>query len=147
MTTSAVKGMRSPPGPSVKASGLKRSRLPKLPKTPTPAEWEELSAEYLTERNAAMRSKRLKADMELASARGELIEKRLVERQLAFLLIAFRQALLRLPIQLRTKWGPEVMTHERSAECKELVTRMLTALADLPNCAEANWLKKLEEEE
>ena len=54
---------------------------------------------YLRERNAQMRAKRLKAEMELAHARGLLIEKALVERQLSYLLIGMRQKLLALPRQ------------------------------------------------
>jgi hypothetical protein len=48
----------------------------------------ELNRNYLISRNAQIRAKTLRAEMELAERRGELIEKRLVERQAAYLLVA-----------------------------------------------------------
>jgi hypothetical protein len=45
----------------------------------------KLSPEYLKIRNAQIRTKNLTAEMQLAERRGELIEKRLVERQAAYL--------------------------------------------------------------
>jgi len=48
-------------------------------------------------------AKRLKAEMELAHARNQLIEKRLVERQLAYLLVGMRQKMLLLPGKLRMR--------------------------------------------
>ena len=127
---------------------MPRSRLSKVPRVPVDgAELEKQSGIYLRERNAAMRAKRLKAEMELAQTRDQLIDKDLVGRQAAYLLIAFRQAVLRLPQELRSKWGPEVMTLERIFQAKELITRMLEQMADLPNCVEPSWLKKLKEEE
>ena len=44
-----------------------------------------------------MRTKNLTAEMQLAERRGELIEKRLVEQQAAYLLVALRQAILNVP--------------------------------------------------
>jgi hypothetical protein len=57
----------------------------------------KLSEEYLTVRNQQMRTKNLTAEMNLAERRDELIEKRLVERQSAYLLVAMRQAALNIP--------------------------------------------------
>jgi hypothetical protein len=54
----------------------------------------ELSREYLEIRNEQMRTKNLTAQMELAIRKGQLIEKRLVERQAAFLLVAMKQKIL-----------------------------------------------------
>ena len=108
---------------------------------------EELSRKYLIERNAAMRAKRLSAEMTLAQRRGQLIEKELATRQAAYLLIGFRQKALRLPHQLRAKFGPEVITQERFNYLKELVHGMLTEMADLPNTVQPDWLERLEEEE
>ena len=124
-----------------------KPRLKKLPSAPASNTDGELSREYLIERNAAMRARRLTAEMTLAHQRGELIEKELVTRQLSFLLIGFRQKALRLPHQLRAKFGPEVITQERFNYLKELVHRMLTEMADLPNTVQPDWLERLEEEE
>ena len=54
----------------------------------------ELSREYLRIRNQQMQTKNLSAEMMLAERRGELIEKRLVEQQAAYLLVALRQRIL-----------------------------------------------------
>jgi hypothetical protein len=48
-------------------------------------------------RNEQMRTKNLTAEMQLAERRGELIEKRLVESQAAYLLVALRQKILNIP--------------------------------------------------
>ena len=63
----------------------------------TKEELPELSREYLEIRNAQMQTKNLTAEMVLAERREELIEKRLVERQAAYLLVALRQAILNIP--------------------------------------------------
>jgi len=57
----------------------------------------KLSEEYLRHRNDQMRTKNLAAQMLLAKRRGELIEKRLVERQAAFLLLSLRQRIVAVP--------------------------------------------------
>ena len=62
-------------------------RLAKLPRVPVDASaLEAKSAEYLDERNKILVLKRKKAEMELAQARGQLIEKDLATRQVAYLL-------------------------------------------------------------
>jgi len=93
-----------------------------------------------------MRAKRLKAEMELAHARGLLIEKALAERQLAYLLIGIRQKLLALPGNLRMKIG-EAFTHEMLVCANELVHQALTEISQLPESVEPDWLEKLEEED
>jgi hypothetical protein len=129
--------------------GIKKAkrRFPKLPATPEAADLEELSSQYLRERNAAMRAKRLKAEMELAHARNQLIEKRLVERQLAYLLIGMRQKMLLLPGMLRMKFGEERFPHDMLEAAKGMVNEALTQLSRLPEAVEADWLERLEDEE
>jgi hypothetical protein len=51
----------------------------------------KLDGEPTEERRKAVRANRMRCEMLLANARGELIEKSLVEKQAAYLLIAFRQ--------------------------------------------------------
>ena len=85
----------------------------------------------MRERNAAMRAKRLKAEMELAQTRDQLIDKDLVGRQAAYLLIAFRKAVLRLPQELRSKWGPEVMPELRRVFTPHLPVNLDRCLRDV----------------
>ena len=68
--------------------GVKNAK-PRLSSKPGP-KIGKLSEEYLKIRNAQMRTKNLTAEMQLAERREELIEKRLVERQAAYLLVALR---------------------------------------------------------
>jgi hypothetical protein len=66
-------------------------RYKKAPKT-------KGESELVRERAAAVRANRLRSEMLLAKSRGELIEKELVEKQAAYLLIAMRQKILNLPV-------------------------------------------------
>jgi hypothetical protein len=80
--------------------GIKGAK-PRLPKTndklPTKAEISRLSKEYLEVRNVQMRAKAFMAETNAAARRDELIEKRLVEQQAAYLLVAMRQKILNIP--------------------------------------------------
>jgi phage terminase Nu1 subunit (DNA packaging protein) len=124
-----------------------KPRLKKLPSPPDSHTDGELSREYLIERNAAMRAKRLTAEMTLAQQRGQLIEKELAIRQASFLLIGLRQKALRIPYQLRAKFGPKVITKEIFDCATHLVHQALHEMADLPKVVEPDWLETLEEEE
>jgi hypothetical protein len=53
--------------------------------------------ELAKERAANTRALRLRNEMLLAKARGELITKQLVERQAAYLLVALRQRIMSMP--------------------------------------------------
>jgi hypothetical protein len=75
--------------------GVKNAK-PRLSSKPGP-QIGKLSEDYLRIRNAQMRAKTQTAEMTLAHARGQLVERRLIERQAAFLLIAMRQKILNLP--------------------------------------------------
>ena len=107
---------------------------------------QEQSAIYLRERNAQIRAKRLAAELELAVARGELIEKPLVERQLVYLVISMRQKLLAIPAKLYSRLGQERFPHEAARECEKFIHEALNELAKLPECVEPNWLEQLEDE-
>src|SRR6266446_2766226 len=87
---------------SIFTPGTLRKRLPKQACAPVTnlSDLQEQSSIYLPERNAEMRAKRSRAEMELAHASNQLIEKRLAERQLAYLLIGMRQKMLLLPGKL-----------------------------------------------
>jgi hypothetical protein len=120
-------------------------RLAKLPAPPEPTELREQSNIYLVERNAQMRAKRLLAEMELAHARNQLIEKRLVEKQLTYLLIGMRQKMLALPEKMRAKFGDERFDHEMVQGAKVLLVEILNGIAHLPAAGEPDWLKRLKE--
>jgi hypothetical protein len=115
--------------------------VPRQPETETSI---QLGEQYLRERNKQMRAKRLTAEMVLARERGELIEKELVTRQLAFILIAFRQSVLAWPGKLRASIGAE-FTHEMSQKARGLAHETLKHLEKLPEIVEPNWLERLEE--
>ena len=123
-----IQGLRKSKKPILETTARrKRRRLPKLPATPEADDLEEQSSIYLRERNGQMRAKRLKAEMELAHARDELIEKRLVERQLSWLLVAMRRSLLGLPGKMRMKFGEERFPHEMLEAAKGMVNETMIA--------------------
>jgi len=139
-----IRGLRSHPVEGVKAA---KKRLPKLPRAPEADDLQEQSSIYLRERNKAMRLKRMREEMLLAKERGGLIERRLVERQLAYFLIAIRQKLMGLSARLYSRLGEERFPKEAALEAERVVHDALGDLARLPECAEPNWLERLEEEE
>lgn len=94
-----------------------------------------------------MRAKRLAAEMELARVRGDLIEKALVERQLTYLMISMRQKLLAIPGKLYSRLGAERFPREAAQLTETFIHEVLNELAKLPECAEPNWLEKVEEED
>jgi hypothetical protein len=142
----ALKGVREPVEGIKGAKGPTRLRESKVPRQPETEASVKLGEQYLRERNKQMRAKRLTAEMELALARGELIEKKLVSRQLAFILISFRQSVLAWPGKLRAAIG-EGFTHEMAQKARCLAHETLTHLEKLPETVEPNWLESLEEEE
>ena len=101
----------------------------------------ELSREYLEIRNAQMRTKNHTAEMVLAERRGELIEKSLVERQAAYLLIALRQAILNIP----QTWCRRLMGITDAAQVSRILREMafsiLGEIKDLPaKVTNPRWL-------
>jgi hypothetical protein len=149
---SSFRGARTKPASGIKGSkggpaSQPRMRLPKMPAPPEASELQEQSSIYLRERNKQMRAKRLRAEMELAFDRNQLIEKALVEKQLAYLLIGMRQKILALPGKLRLKFGEERFPHEMVEATKFMVTEILSSVFQLPQAADPNWLEKLEEDD
>jgi hypothetical protein len=148
----SLPGERTKPASGVKGSkggkgSQPRLRLPKMPAPPEASDLQEQSSIYLRERNKQMRAKRLRAEMELAFDRNQLIEKALVEKQLAYMLIGMRQKMLALPEKMRVQFGPERFTHEMAQAAKVLVAEILQSIAQLPEAANLNWLEKLEEDD
>jgi hypothetical protein len=71
--------------------------------------------------------------MTLAHARGELVEKRLVERQAAFLLVAMRQKILNLPTTYCRRMVGLKDAAEASRALKEMAISILNEIKDLPS--------------
>ena len=123
--------------------GVKNAK-PRLSSKPGP-KIGKLSEEYLEIRNAQMRTKNLTAEMVLAERRGELIEKRLVERQAGYLLVALRQAILKVP----QTWCRRLIGLKDAAEAsrilREMAVSVLNEIKDLPGkVTDPHWLEALE---
>jgi hypothetical protein len=85
------------------------------------------------------------AKMELAERRGELIEKRLVERQAAYLLVALRQKIM----QLSATYARRILNVSDVEKARKILTtaahQLLGELQDLPEkVTDPGWLKELE---
>jgi hypothetical protein len=105
----------------------------------------ELSREYLEIRNAQMRTKNMTAQMNLAERRHELIEKRLVERQAAYLLVALRQAILNTPQTYCRRILGLKDASEASRILREMAVSVLNEIKDLPaKVTDPNWLSAVE---
>jgi hypothetical protein len=105
----------------------------------------KLSEEYLEIRNQQMRTKNLAAEMQLAERRGELIEKRLVERQAAFLLIAMRQKILNLPTTYARRMVGLKDADAAKKMLQEMAISVLNEIKDLPGkVANPHWLEAVE---
>jgi hypothetical protein len=142
-------GERLHPTSSAGIKGAKpRSRIAKLP----PAEIEKASREYLVERNRMMRFRRQREELRLSIERNLLIERELVGKQLAFLLIELRAQLLTIPrrigARLQARLRDVGAAREAAAEAKAIVYETLQSCADLPaRATDPDWLKRVEEEE
>ena len=124
--------------------GVKNAK-PRLSSKPG-AKIGKLSEEYLEIRNAQMRTKNLTAEMQLAERRGELIEKRLVERQAAYLLVALRQAILNIP----QTWCRRLMGLNDAAQVsrvlREMALSVLGEIKDLPaKVTNPDWLDEIDQ--
>ena len=107
----------------------------------------ELSREYLEIRNAQMRTKNHTAEMVLAQQRGELIQKDLVVKQAAFLLIAMRQRILNLPTTYARRLTGLKNVREVKKVLEGAAISILNEIKDLPKAVtDPNWLESLEEE-
>ena len=82
----------------------------------------------------------------LALDRDQLVEKRLVDRQLTYLMVSMRQKLLAIPTKLYARLGKEHFPREAAQECEKFFHEILNELSKLPECAEPNWLERLEED-
>ena len=142
----AFKGARSDPVQGTKGS-KPRLRRPKLPRRPETAESAKLGEEYLRKRNALLDLKYKREAMLLARDRDQLIERGLVEHQLAYLMIPLRQKILGIPSKLGNRFGNrEVPVREVADFCRTLVNQALSEVSNLPlTVSDPHWLKKAED--
>ena len=144
-------GQRTRPIHGVKGSkggagSQPRQRLPKMPAPPEAPDLQAQSSRYLLERNKQMRAKRLLAEMDLAEARERLIQKELAIKQVRYLLIGMRQKTLGVTGKMRMKFGPERFDLELTQALTVFLTEVLTAISQLPDAVDPNWLQKLEDD-
>jgi hypothetical protein len=112
----------------------KDGKLPKIPPAERrqQARRNELAAELTNERARAVRANRLRSEMLLAKARGELIEKALVEKQAAWLFIAFRQRFLSVPQAYTRQLLGITDAHVMSKKLREMALSLLAELQHMP---------------
>jgi hypothetical protein len=87
----------------------------------------------------------MKHEMSLAVARGGLIEKRLVERQLSYLMVAIRQKILGLPLGWTRKLTGISDSRKMKAQLEAMACQLLEDLRELPSkVIDPNWVDTLE---
>jgi hypothetical protein len=101
------------------------------------AESHALDAEYRRQRNQSLQLKNHREQMLLAERRCQLIEKRLVQTQAAFLLVGMRRAALALPQALCDRLANIADPLETKAVLDEAVRGLLSEVADLPTRIDA----------
>ena len=86
------------------------------------------------------------AETAAAARRGELIERRLVECQAAYLLTAMRQRILRLPAECAPQLAGLTDVHGIRMVLEGAARAALDEIEDLPSkVTDPNWLESLEE--
>ena len=105
----------------------------------------KLSKRYLQVRNHAIDLKSKAAELELARQRGTLVEKRLVEQQATWLLLAMRRKLMNLESHAHKFIG---LTDPNQAKqiLRAIGLNVLQEVKDLPKTAAPDWLEELEKE-
>jgi hypothetical protein len=129
--------------------GLK-PRQPKPDGKLSKEEAHRLDREYRIHRNEALQLRNHREGMLLAKSRGQLIEKKLVTLQAAYLLTALRSRVLAEPSSLaRRLVDGGFVAEERRTEVQEMVKHdlygMLRDLANLPSqISDPNWVEKID---
>jgi hypothetical protein len=122
-------------------AGIKGSKPGSGPPKPdghlSKAESRALDAEYRRQRNQALQLKNHRETMLLAKARGELIERRVVQLQASFLLTAMRRQALALPQAYCDRLAAAGDPLEVKAILDEAMRGLLAEVADLPNRIDA----------
>jgi hypothetical protein len=144
-----MSGMSARRQPITGLSGIK-PRLRKPNGKLSREEAQQLDREYRVHRNEALQLRNHRESMLLAKARGQLIEKKMVMLQAAYLLTAFRQRVMVEPSNLARRLVEGRFVEEpRRTEVQEMIKNdlyaMLKDLADLPSqIADPNWIRKID---
>lgn len=107
------------------------------------------ASEELTKmRTRLTETRAMSAEMLLAKAREELVERRLVEKQTAYLLVSLRQRILTVP----SAYARRILNLGDLRQAKGILTEamlsLLHELQDLPaKVTNPHWLQELESEE
>jgi hypothetical protein len=105
----------------------------------------ELSEEYLRARNAKLRAQGFMAETQAAERRGQLIEKRVIQRQASYIFITLRQAILNFPSRYSRRM---VRLHNEHQARQELTKAAHEFLRELTGFAEKvmdpGWLASVE---
>jgi hypothetical protein len=128
-----------PPGPAGPLSSAEEAR----------ARFEinaRLDREYKEKRNRKLSVELMHKEMDLAFARGRLIERELVEKQLSYILVAVRQKILALPPKIGQRFRSVEGINEIVKYARQACHETLKDCANIPNCVEADWMEKLEED-
>ena len=108
----------------------------------------ELDKEFKRRKIVNINVRTMGYQMDLARIRDKLIDKELVIKQLQFLLIAFRQKVLTIPMTYARKLQRKDDLKEIHSILQAMCHQLLTELVDLPiKSVDPDWLKQLDEEE
>lgn len=108
----------------------------------------DLGDAYTRERVKQVATRRKADELLLAKARDDVIEKRLVEKQAAYLLVSLRQKILSLPQGYARKILGLTDVNQASRLLKEMSLSVLNEIKDLPQkVVDPRWLEDLEEDQ
>lgn len=108
----------------------------------------ELDKELQRKRIQRTEALTVSIELELARARGELIEKELAVKQLQYLMVATRQRMLAIPTTLARQLLHKGDVREVHSILQKAIHEVLNELKDLPlKVTNPHWLEELGEEE
>ncbi|HXB10678.1 MAG TPA: hypothetical protein VNZ45_01725 [Bacteroidia bacterium] len=141
------KKIKLPPPPS-SSDDLEEKPKQKEPRTIDEMGKWELDKEIIRRRIKQLDTRTLAFQMDIARVRDALIERALVEKQLAYFVIAIRQKVLAIPNGYARQLLHKEDIKEVHSILKKMAFQMLLELKDLPNkVTNDNWLEELAEEE
>lgn len=126
-----------------------KRKIPPLPpeeksEIKLPAKW-ELDKQFISRKIEQTEVRTMAFRLDLARIRGDVIEKRLVEKQLAYMLIAMRQQILAIPTSYARKFLHKEDIKEVYKILEEMCHRILNEIKDLPKKAvDPSWMDDLE---
>lgn len=136
----------------------KRKKLPPLPpeereeiltvngkEIKLPPKW-QLDKQFISRKIEQTEVRTMAFRLDLARIRGDVIEKKLVEKQLAYMLIAMRQQILSIPTSYARKFLHKDDIKEIYKILEEMCHRILNDIKDLPKRAvDPNWMDEIED--